>query len=463
MEIKEIINKQREYFLSGKTKDIKERKENLIKIKNLIIKYQNEIIEAFKLDFNKCEFDVISTEIMMALEECNYMIKNIYKLTRRKRVKTSILSFPSKGYLYQEPYGVTLIMAPWNYPFQLAICPLFGSLAAGNTSVIKPASYSHHVSEVINKIFVEFNKPELVTVVLGDRYVNQELLDQKFDYIFFTGGVNVGRLVLEKASKYVTPVTLELGGKSPCIVDKNVDLEIAAKRIIWGKYLNAGQTCVSVDYVCVHKDVKEQFIELCLKYINKYYYKDNIISDDYPYLINDKHYQKILSLVEKEKIITQGKYDSRLFEPMILNNISFSDKIMEEEIFGPILPIIEFSSIDEIIEKINLKDKPLALYLFTKDNSLVKKIINEISFGGGCINDTIMHLVNLNLPFGGVGLSGMGSYHGKKSFETFSHTKGVLFKGKRELNIKYPPYNKKKLKLLKRISHLNKSERSNNL
>lgn len=454
MEIKDIVNRQREYYSLGYTKDIKERKNNLLKIKNLIIKYQKEIIYAFKLDFNKCEFDVISTEIMMVLDECEYMIKNIYKLNKRKRVKGSLSSFPSKGYLYQEPYGVILIMAPWNYPFQLALAPLFGALAAGNTAIIKPASYTKNVGEVIYKIFEEFNKPELVSVILGDRFVNQELLDQRFDYIFFTGGVTVGKIVLEKASKYLTPVTLELGGKSPCIVDKNVDIDLAAKRIVWGKYLNAGQTCVAPDYICVHKEIKEQFIKKCLEYIKKYYYKDNKINDDYPYLINEKHYQKILSFVDEEKIISKGKYDSRNFEPMILGNINFEDKIMQEEIFGPIMPIIEYNDINELIKKINLKEKPLALYLFTKDNSLADKIITEISFGGGCINDTIMHLTNHNLPFGGVGFSGMGSYHGKKSFDTFSHTKSILIKGKKEIDLKYPPYNEKKLNFIKKISHI---------
>lgn len=450
MDIVDIVKKQREYYFLGYTKDIKERKSNLIAIKNLILKHQKEIFEAFKLDFNKCEFDVISTELMMIIDECDYMIKNINKLSKRKRIKTSLVSFPSKGYIYQEPYGVVLIMAPWNYPLLLSLTPLFGAIAAGNTVILKPASYTSNVSNVIYEIFKEFNKPELISVVLGDRNVNQTLLDQRFDYIFFTGGINVGKIVLEKASKYLTPVTLELGGKSPCIVDKSADISLAAKRITWGKYLNAGQTCVAPDYICVHKDIKQNFINKCLEYIDKYYYKDNKINDNFPYLINDKHYQKILSLIDKENIITNGKYDSRLFEPMILDNIYFSSKIMQEEIFGPIMPIIEYENIDEIISKISLKEKPLALYLFTKDNSLVKKIINKISFGGGCINDTIMHLTNRNLPFGGVGFSGMGSYHGKKSFETFSHSKSILIKGKYEIDMKYPPYDEKKLKLIKK-------------
>lgn len=454
MDIVDIVKKQREYYFLGYTKDIKERKSNLIAIKNLILKHQKEIFEAFKLDFNKCEFDVISTELMMIIDECDYMIKNINKLSKRKRIKTSLVSFPSKGYIYQEPYGVVLIMAPWNYPLLLSLTPLFGAIAAGNTVILKPASYTSNVSNVIYEIFKEFNKPELISVVLGDRNVNQTLLDQRFDYIFFTGGINVGKIVLEKASKYLTPVTLELGGKSPCIVDKSADISLAAKRITWGKYLNAGQTCVAPDYVCVHKDIKQNFINKCLEYIDKYYYKDNKINDNFPYLINDKHYQKILSLIDKENIITNGKYDSRLFEPMILDNINFSSKIMQEEIFGPIMPIIEYENIDELISKISLKEKPLALYLFTKDNSLVKKIINKISFGGGCINDTIMHLTNRNLPFGGVGFSGMGSYHGKKSFETFSHSKSILIKGKYEIDMKYPPYDEKKLKLIKKISRI---------
>ena len=454
MEIKEIVENQRKYFNDGKTLSIKSRIEVLKKLEKLIIKYTPKFLTAFKSDLNKSEFDVLTTEIYLVLDECRYKIKNIKKLTKPKKVRTSITNFPSKGYLLQEPYGVTLIMAPWNYPLQLALCPLFGSIAAGNTVVLKPASYAKEVSKTIFEMIEEFNNPNLISVVLGGRNENQELLNQKFDYIFFTGGVTVGKLVLQKASENITPVTLELGGKSPCVVLKDADVKLAAKRITWGKFLNAGQTCVAPDYICVDKSIHDDFIKYVKQYINDYYYTNNEINNTFTHLINDKHKEKLLSLLEKEKVINNIKADGLLMEPIIMDNISFNDKIMQEEIFGPIMPIISFENEETLFNNIKTIDKPLAFYLFTNDKNKAKDILNKMPFGGGCINDTVMHLTNTNLPFGGVGKSGMGSYHGKKSFETFSHQKSLLKKGKLELNIKYPPVNEKKIKFIKKLAKI---------
>lgn len=449
MTIEEIVNNQREYFLSYATYDIDQRLNNLLKIKNLMFKYQKDFIEAFKKDYNKCEFDVISNEFSLVIQEINYMLKHLKKLAKPKKVSTSIVNFPSKGYLLPEPYGVTLILAPWNYPLQLTLEPLIGAIASGNTAILKPASYTKNVSQVIYNLFEEFNNPNLIKVILGGRNEIQELLDNKFDYIFFTGGEKVGKLILEKASKHLTPVSLELGGKSPCIVDYDADIELAAKRIAWGKFLNAGQTCVAPDYICVHKDIKDEFIKLVIENVKKFYYQDDKLTENFPHLINEKHLSKVMSLLDETKIIFGGKNEGLSLEPTILNNVTFEDPVMKEEIFGPIMPIIEFTDLKELLNKINRLEKPLAFYYFSKDKKKAKKVTSYSFFGGACINDTIMHLTNDNLPFGGVGRSGMGSYHGKKSFETFSHYKSLLVKGKLEVNVKYPPYNKKKLDIVK--------------
>lgn len=449
MDIVSTVNKQREYFLSGATRDINKRLANLKQIRCLLEKYSNKFYEAFHLDYNKCQFDVLSTELLLVLNECDYMIKHLKKLTKAKKVKTDIINFPSKGYLIQEPYGVVLIMAPWNYPLQLSIEPLIGAIAAGNTVILKPASYAKNVSQVIYDMFAELNNECLVSVVLGGREQNQALLEQRFDYIFFTGGETVGKLVLEKASKHLTPVSLELGGKSPTIVDEDADIEIAAKRITWGKFLNAGQTCVAPDYIYVHETVHDAFIEKVKKYIKEFYYDSNgKISSQFPFLINEKHRNKVESLIDKDKIIVGGKFNGNLLEPTVLDNVTWDDKIMSEEIFGPVMPVLKFNDLENVLEIVKHKEKPLAFYYFTKNKKKAMRVMNEAFYGGGCINETIMHLTNENLPFGGVGRSGMGAYHGKKSFQTFSHEKSVLVKNKAELQVKYPPNSTKAFKLL---------------
>jgi aldehyde dehydrogenase (NAD+) len=448
--ISELVAAQRRYFVSGATWNLDERVENLKRIKELLIKYRPQFNAAFMADYNKCEFDVLSTEMYLVLEEADYQIKHLKKLSKPKRVSTSLANFPSKGYLLQEPYGVCLIIAPWNYPLQLALEPLMGCIAAGNTALIKPASAAAHVSEVLADMFKEFNKPELVTVILGSHQENADLLDQKYDYIFFTGGAVTGREILAKAAPNLTPVSLELGGKSPCIVDEDADIDLAARRAVWGKFLNAGQTCVAPDYFYVHEKVHDEFVAGVKKYIKRFFYDDKgLISPNFPHLISDKHVAKVTAFIDPAKVVIGGHLEGRLLEPTVMDRVTWDDKVMSDEIFGPIMPILTFKSIDEVLKIVNSKDKPLAFYYFSKNNKKAKWVMGISPFGGGCHNDTIMHLTNDNLPFGGVGRSGMGSYHGEKSFRTFSHQKSVLAKGKAEIMMKYPPYNEKKMKLLK--------------
>ena len=453
MKIEEKIKLSKEYYLSNKTSCIKERKENLIKLKNLLLKYKSEFNEAFKKDFNKCEFDVFNTEFLLIIDECNYMIKNINKLTKIKRKKTSIFNFPSKGYIFPEPYGVVLIISPWNYPLQLSFEPIFGAIAAGNTVILKPSSYSKNVSMVIEKLINEFNNFGLLNVLLGGRDEITDLLNQRFDYIFFTGSSNVGKIVLEKASKHLTPVSLELGGKSPCIVDKDANINLAAKRIVWGKFLNAGETCVAPDHILVQEEVKDEFIKHVKKYIKEFYYdEEGKLTENFPYIINEKHLNRVLRLIDQNKVIVGGKNEDRLLEPTVMDNVTYNDSVMKEEIFAPIMPILTFKNIEEVISNSKTLEKPLACYYFSKDIKKAKNIMNQLSFGGGAINETVMHLTNEELPFGGVGNSGMGSYHGKKSFETFSHYKSVLVKKGLEINIKYPPYTQKKFDFIKKFT-----------
>ena len=452
MEIKDIVQKQRDFFNSHQTFEVEYRLIVLKQLKKLLIKYEPKFKEAFIKDYNKHEFDFLSTEFMLVMDELNYMIKHIKKLSKPKKVKSSLINFPSKGRILAEPYGVCLIMAPWNYPLQLTLSPLVGALAAGNCVILKPASYTKNVSNVLYEMINELNLHEIVYVVLGGRKENQDLLDQKFDYIFFTGGDTVGKLVLEKAAVNLTPVSLELGGKSPCIVTKDADVDLAAKRIVWGKFLNAGQTCVAPDYICVHKSIHTIFVDKVKKYILKYYYDDKMkLNDDFVHLINEKHFNKVTSLIDKSKVVFGGKNNGLCLEPTVIDNVKFSDPIMKEEIFGPLMPIIIYDDIYDLLRTISNMDKPLAFYLFSKDKKFSKTIFEIMSYGGGCYNDVIMHLTNQNLPFGGVGRSGMGAYHGKKTFDTFTHYKSILLKGKKELNLKYPPNNKSKTNVLKKM------------
>lgn len=452
--IKDVVDAERKYFLSGVTLPLETRRANLLKIKNLLLKYRARFNEAFKADYNKCDFDVLTTEFYLVLQECEYHLKHLAKENKTKKVKTSLFNFPSKGYLVPEPYGVVLIMAPWNYPLQLALEPLMGAIAAGNSVVIKPASYAANVSKAIYDMFQEFGNPGLISVVLGGREQNQDLLEQRFDYIFFTGGKTVGRLVLEKAAANLTPVSLELGGKSPTIVDEDANIDIAARRIVWGKFLNAGQTCVAPDFIYVHSSIHDAFLAAAIKYVKQFFYVDGKLTDNFPLLINDKHAVKVSGFLDPDKTVWGGKIEGRKLEPTILDHVTWGDKAMSEEIFGPIMPILTFDKLDEVLGLLKTKEKPLAFYYFSQDEKKARRVFDEVSFGGGCFNETVMHLTNDNLPFGGVGYSGMGSYHGAASFRTFSHTKSVLWKKKAEIKVKYPPYTKKALNIVKKLAHI---------
>ncbi len=449
---KEMVEAQRAYFASGATWPLEERRKNLEKIYDLLLKYKDKFVAAFREDYNKCEFDVLATEFTLVLQECRFQIKHLKRLAKPKRVPTSIFNFPSKGYLMQEPYGVCLIIAPWNYPLQLALEPLMGCLAAGNTALIKPASATKHVGLVIKEMFDEFDNKGLVDVVIGSRDQVGDLLDNRFDYIFFTGGAETGKNVLAKAAVHLTPCSLELGGKSPCIIDEDADIDLAAKRTVWGKFLNAGQTCVAPDFFLVHHKIHDEYVKKVLEYIKAYYYEGDKLSPNFPYVINDRQLEKVTSFIDEKKVIFGGKVEGRRLEPTVMDNVTFEDKVMSDEIFGPIMPILPFDDLEEALKKVHSMEKPLAFYYFSKDKKKAKRIMALSPFGGGCVNEVIMHLTNDDLPFGGVGRSGMGAYHGEASFRTFSHQKSVLVKGKMEIPVKYPPYSEKKTNFFKKFA-----------
>ncbi|WFR58299.1 aldehyde dehydrogenase [Anaerocolumna sp. AGMB13025] len=453
MEIQEIVKKQREYFKTGVTTPVSFRLNALKKLRKAILTNESRILTALKQDLNKSEAESYMTEIGMVLEEIKTLVKHTPKWAAAKYVKTPIAQFYGRSFILSEPYGVVLVMSPWNYPFQLSITPLVGTLAAGNCVILKPSAYAPEVSQVMADILSECFPAKYVAVVQGGRQENQELLEQKFDYIFFTGGVEVGKLVMEKAAKHVTPVSLELGGKSPCIVDKTADLKLAAKRITFGKLLNSGQTCVAPDYLFVEETVKTELITYLKRYIKEFLGEDPFQNPDYPKIINEKHYRRIMSLIEGETILTGGygsETDKYQIAPTLLDNITPASKIMQEEIFGPVLPILTYKHIKEVTEYVNGRPKPLALYLFTTDRQLERHILKNISFGGGCVNDTIIHLASPYLGFGGAGESGMGSYHGRHSFDTFSHKKSIIKKANWvDLPMRYPPYTKTKDRLVR--------------
>ncbi len=452
-DFKGVIKQQRDFFATGKTKGIDFRLEQLKTLSKAIIENEEEIMEALNRDLNKASFEAYGTEIGFVLDEIKYLRKNLPKWAKRKRVKTPIMHFLSSSYIYSEPYGVTLIMSPWNYPFQLALVPLVGSIAAGNCSIIKPSEYSPYTSAVLDKIIKDYFEPSYVAVLQGGIDLNKKLLQEKFDYIFFTGSTSVGKIVMKAASKHLTPVTLELGGKSPCIVDETADIDLAAKRIVWGKFLNAGQTCVAPDYILVQSSIKNRLITKMQEYIIKFYGNNPCNNDQYPKIINERHFKRLINLMKNGKIIFGGQYSEESYHiaPTILSDVAWENPIMQEEVFGPLLPLIEFEDLSEVVLEVKEQPKPLALYLFTDNREREKYIIDNISFGGGCINDTMVHLATQHLPFGGVGDSGMGGYHGKASFDTFSHKKGILKKSNLlDIPLRYPPY-KKHLKLLKKL------------
>lgn len=453
IEIDAIFKEQKNYFKSNVTKDIDFRIKALNKLEDAIKAYEDKILKALKMDLGKSEFEAYETEIGVILSEIKHIKKHVKNWSKPKKVKSSLSSPGGKSYIYSQPYGLCLIMAPWNYPFQLCISPLIGAISAGNTCVIKPSELSPNTSKVIKEMISEYFENKYIAVIEGDIDENRYLLDKDYDYIFFTGSPMVGKIVMQSAAKRLIPCTLELGGKSPCIVDKNADIELSAKRIAWGKLLNAGQTCIAPDYIIAHKSIKKEFINKIIENINVFYKGNPLESDDYTKIINKRHFDRILSLIDSDKVVYGGNYDLQnlKIEPTILDNVKLSDKVMEEEIFGPLIPILEFENIEDLINIVDNHPDPLAMYLFTNDKGFEEEVINSLSFGGGCINDTIMHITNPNAPFGGIRNSGIGSYHGEQSFKTFSHEKTVLKAStKIDMKFKYPPYSKNGLNLIKK-------------
>lgn len=445
IEIKEVVDKMRAWHSEGHTLRLSSREAALDRLKMTIQKYEKDINAALKADLHKCSTETYMCESGLTLSELSYVRKHLKKWMQPGRVMTPLAQFHATSFTVADPYGVVLIMSPWNYPFMLTMEPLIGAIAAGNCCVVKPSADSKATTEIMTKIISECFPPEWVTVVQGGRAENQALLDQKFDYIFFTGGVTVGKEVMRKAAEHLTPVTLELGGKSPVIVDKTAKLEQSAKRLVFGKFLNCGQTCVAPDYVLIDREVKDEFIHYLKKHIVKQYGKNPLKNKNYVHMINDKHFNRVCGLIDPKKVVHGGESDpeTRCIAPTIMDDVTKFDAVMQEEIFGPVLPIIPYDDIDEAIAFVNSRPHPLACYLFTEDAKIKRKVLKTVPFGGGCINDTIMHIVTSYMPFGGVGNSGMGGYHGKDSFETFTHKKSILNKSTwMDMPVRYAPYTK---------------------
>jgi aldehyde dehydrogenase (NAD+) len=426
--------------------NLKFRKDSLIKLLNVITTHENEIIQALYDDFKKPAFESVLTETSYVISELKETIKNLYNWAEPKMVLPSLLNFPSTDYIYKEPYGKVLVIAPWNYPFQLALCPLISAVAAGNQVVLKPSELTPKTSAIITKIIERTFHVDHVEVMEGGLEVAQKLLAQRWDYIFFTGSIAVGKIVAKAAAEHLTPVTLELGGKNPCIIDETANLKLAAKRIVWGKFINAGQTCIAPDYILIQKDMKSHFMEFMKLEITKAYSQNPEQSPDYARIINTKHWRRLVSMIEEDKVFSGGQtnIEDNYIAPTLIDESSPDSLIMQEEIFGPLLPILSYETDADIKNIISKYEKPLALYIFTENQSFAKKIIRKYSFGGGCINDTLVHFSNKRLPFGGVGHSGIGAYHGSLSFDTFSHRKGIVKKANwLDLPMRYAPYKDK--------------------
>lgn len=444
--INELLCAQREFYLSGKTLPVKFRIEQLKKLYSAIKAHEQDICIALKSDLGKSHYEGFMCECGLVLSEISYLIKHTKAFARKKRVRTPVAQFHSHSYTQPIPYGNTLIMSPWNYPFLLTLEPLADAIAAGNTAIIKPSAYAPATSDIVSEIISECFEPEYIAVVTGGRKENSELLRQKFDFVFFTGSQSVGKEVLRHTAEHLTPAVLELGGKSPCIVDRSANIKLAAKRIVFGKFLNCGQTCVAPDYILCHRDIKENFINAVIDEIKKQFGDDALENANYGKIINKKHYDRLSGLIDKKKVVFGGKSDEENLKisPTVMDNVNYDDAVMGEEIFGPIMPVLAFDSFDNVINELKTKPKPLALYLFTSNKKQIQRVNTEVSYGGGCINDVIIHLATTSMGFGGVGESGMGAYHGKDGFLAFSHTKSIVNKKTWiDLPMRYAPYNKK--------------------
>ena len=453
-QIHALIQRQRDFFAQGKTFSFGFRKEALRRLRRGISEHEAEICQALQADLGKSEGESYLCEVGMALREIGEQLRHLEKWGRPRRMPSGLACFPAKSYVVPQPYGTVLIMAPWNYPFLLTIQPLAGALAAGNCCIVKPSAYSSHTSAVIKKLLEECFPKKYVAAVQGGRQENGWLLEEKFDFIFFTGSVSVGKLVMEKAAKFLTPVTLELGGKSPCVVDRSADISLAAKRIAFGKWLNCGQTCVAPDYVLIEEEVKEEFLCALRFWTEKMYGKSPLDNPAWGKIINRKHFDRLCELMDPKKAVFGGEVREETLQigPTVLTDVNWEDPVMREEIFGPILPVLSVENMAEARRRIAARSHPLACYLFTRDPAVERDFVRYVQSGGGCVNDTILHLASAGLPFGGVGDSGMGSYHGKKSFETFSHEKGVLKRGLHpDVPLRYQPMGKGKYMLMKLV------------
>ena len=452
MDIQALIAAQRAHFHTGATLPLSARRSALKRLGAAIRTREGDICAALLSDLNKSSTESYMCEVGLTLSELSFAEKHLASWMRDRPCPTPLAQFHAKSFIVSEPYGVVLIMSPWNYPFLLAMEPLIGAIAAGNCCVVKPSAYAPAVLAVIQDIVSDCFPPEFVSVAAGGRAENQALLEQKFDYIFFTGGVAVGREVMEKAARRLTPVTLELGGKSPCIVDSTAKLDLAARRLVFGKLLNCGQTCVAPDYLLVQRTVKEAFLKHVKKWVAAMYGSDPLDNDGYVRMVNRKHFDRVMGLIDPSKAILGGKGDPNTLkiQPTILDFVSPEDPVMQEEIFGPLLPVLTFDHVKEALAFVNARPRPLALYLFSQEKRVQELFLRRASFGGGCINDTVIHLATSRMPFGGVGDSGMGSYHGQASFNTFSHRKSIVKKSTwMDLPVRYAPYTSRKDRLLR--------------
>ena len=449
----DLLERQRNFFSTHKTKDVDFRRRALRRLGDATRSAEDEIVAALERDLGKSRFEAYVSEIGVTLDDLRFIEKRTKKWSKPKRVRTPIAHFPAKSAIYPEPYGVSLIIAPWNYPFQLALSPLVGALAAGNTAIVKPSEIAPATAEVIARLAADTFDEEHVAVVRGGVEVSKALLERRHDHIFFTGGTRVGRIVMERAAKHLTPVTLELGGKSPAIIDESAKIETSARRLAWGKLLNAGQTCVAPDYALVHERIADSFVKALGAAFDSFVPGDDW-REDYPKIVSDSHFERLRALAEEGETLYGGAIDEerRQIQPTLLGDVPKEATIMREEIFGPLLPVVPVADLDEAIGRVNAKEKPLALYYFGENAANRDRVLRETSFGGGCVNDTIVHLATSRLPFGGVGESGMGDYHGEASFRAFSHYRSVLRKSTLlDLPLRYPPYTAKKLSWIKRV------------
>ena len=441
--IEKLLADQRKYFQRGATLSVDFRIDMLKRLYRTVKKYEKEIEAALTKDLGKSEFEGFMCEAGLALTEISYLIRHTRRFAREKTVWTPLAQFASRSYQKPTPYGNTLIMSPWNYPFLLTIEPLAAAIAAGNTAIVKPSAYSPATSKIVEKVVRESFPEELAAVVTGGREENAALLEQKFDFIFFTGSSCVGKEVLRRAAEHLTPVVLELGGKSPCIIDDTAKIRLAAKRIVFGKYLNCGQTCVAPDYILCHSSVKDAFVKEVCKQVKKQYGENPLNNPDYGKIINQKHFERVRGLIDERKVVLGGECNEKTLQiaPTVMDHVTWEDAVMQEEIFGPLMPILTYESLEEVYELLSEKPKPLALYFFSQDKRRIKEVTERCSYGGGCINDVVIHLATSEMGFGGVGESGMGSYHGKAGFEAFSHTKSIVDKKTWiDLPMRYQPY-----------------------